>query len=185
MGFQEVTSLDADNTVALGGMNRKTGKKNPTSVEGYYLGSKKVDSKKAKNGFAYIHILQTAKGNLGVWGKTDLDRKILTVTPGTMIRATHVGMQETPNGEMYKYKLEQDPDNSIPVLAATSVNQNIQETNQSDEEYVATSNSAFQEAETTEEDEGFDDVDALVAAQQEAAARKAKVQAMLAKQKSK
>src|SRR5258708_25091801 len=115
MAFEQVLDLDAEITVSLGGSNRKTGKKNPSQVEGYYLGSRKVESKKAKSGFAYIHILQTEKGNLGVWGKTDLDRKLLTVTPGTMIRASHTGMLQTPNGEMYKYKVEIDKDNSIEV----------------------------------------------------------------------
>lgn len=115
MAFTQVQDLDAEITIALGGQNRKTGKKNPTQVEGYYLGSRKVESKKARDGFVYLHILQTSEGNLGVWGKTDLDRKLLCVAPGTMVRLTHVGMQATPNGEMYKYKVEQDSENTISV----------------------------------------------------------------------
>lgn len=115
MGFTEVQSLDADNTTAIGGVNKKTGKKNPLTAEGYYLGSRKVESRKAKSGYAYLHILQTPKGNLGVWGKTDMDRKLTTVAPGTMVRITHTGMQATPNGDMYKFKVEVDSSNSIEV----------------------------------------------------------------------
>lgn len=115
MAFTEITSLDAEQTTALGGTNRKTGKKNPTQVEGYYLGSRKVESKKSKSGFAAIHFFQTPKGNLGVWGKTDMDRKLEGVTPGSMVRVTWTGMQATPNGEMYKYKVEADKDNTIEV----------------------------------------------------------------------
>lgn len=115
MGFQEIVSLEADVTTALGGRNKQTGKENPRSAEGYFLGSKKVESRKAKSGFAYLHILQTSRGNLGVWGKTDMDRKLSGVAPGTMIRITHTGMQPTPNGEMYKFKVEVDSSNTIDV----------------------------------------------------------------------
>lgn len=115
MGFKQVQSLDADNVIALGGKNNKTGKANLTSVEGYYVGSRKVESKKAKKGFAYIHILQTNKGNLGVWGKTNLDQKLLLVTPGTMVKLTFTGTKPTPNGPMYVYKVEQDTENTIEV----------------------------------------------------------------------
>lgn len=117
MAFKEVSTLDAENTTALGGTNRKTGKKNPTGAEGYFLGTRKVESKKSKTGFASIHFLQTPKGNLGIWGKTDLDRKLSAVAPGTMIRITQSGMTATPNGEMYKFKVEVDNDNTIEVAA--------------------------------------------------------------------
>lgn len=122
MSFKEISTVDAENTTAIGGTNRKTGKKNPTSAEGYFLGSKKVESKKAKSGYAFLHVLQTPKGNLGVWGKTDMDRKLQAVTPGTMIRITHTGMQATPNGEMYKFKVEVDGENTIEVAAPANSN---------------------------------------------------------------
>jgi len=116
MAFQEVTDLSAETTIALGGVNRKTGKKNPTSVEGYYLGSRTVADKKKKSGESYIYFFQTSKGNVGVWGKTDLDRKMQTAQVGTMVRATFTNMLETPNGPMYKYKVEIDPENTIEVV---------------------------------------------------------------------
>lgn len=168
MGFKEVNSLDADVTVAIGGRNKKTNKENPTSAEGYYLGSKKVASAKSKTGFAYIHILQTPKGNLGVWGKADMDRKVTTVTPGTMIRITHTGMQATPNGDMYKFKIEQDDTNTIDVggLAAVST------------DYSAEDSGTADEVGLTQEDQAE-----LLAAQAEAEARAAKVQALLNKTK--
>lgn len=115
MGFKTVQSLDAENAIALGGRNKKTGKANPTSVEGYYIGTRKVDSKKSKTGQCDLHFLQTQDGNLGVWGKTDLDRKLRTVSPGTMVRLTCVGQVPTPNGDMYKFKVEQDDSNTIEV----------------------------------------------------------------------
>jgi hypothetical protein len=115
MGFKEVSSLDADTVIALGGQDKKTKKANAKQIEGYYLGSRTVADKKKKDGKSYIHVFQTAEGNTGVWGKTDLDRKLLAVTPGTMTRATHTGFRETPNGDMYTYKVEVDSENTIDV----------------------------------------------------------------------
>lgn len=115
MAFKQVVDLDAETTIALGGFNKKTKRDNPTSVEGYYLGARQVESKKSKSGFCAIHYFQTAKGNLAVWGKTDLDRKLANVPAGTMTRASFSKMQPTPNGEMYKYVVELDTDNSIEV----------------------------------------------------------------------
>ena len=69
MAFKQIQDLDADVTISMGGFNKKTKKKNPTTAEGYYLGSRKVASPKAKSGFASLHFLQTEDGNLGVWEK--------------------------------------------------------------------------------------------------------------------
>lgn len=123
MGFKEVASLDCDVSIQLGGTDRKTGKAHPTSIEGYYLGSNNVPSPKAKSGFSKLHIFQTNKGNVGVWGKTNLDRKLASAGVGTMTRVTYTGMQETKNNPMYVYKVEADSDNTIDVgglVAASS-----------------------------------------------------------------
>lgn len=114
MSFQEVAALDADVTIAIGKVNKETGKPYPKSAEGYFLGSRKVESKR---GDSFLHFLQTEKGNLGVWGTTDLNRKLSTVNPGTMVRITSTGMKPTPNGDMYTYKVESDKANTIEVSA--------------------------------------------------------------------
>lgn len=115
MGFKTVVSLDCDKAISLGGEDRKTRKANPTSIEGYYVGSRKVESAKSKTGFCLLHVFQTSGGLTGVWGKTDLDRKLSSVSPGIMTRASFVGMKETKNNPMYLYKVEIDADNSIDV----------------------------------------------------------------------
>lgn len=120
MAFREVASLEADVTTALGGVNKQTGKANPKQAEGYFLGSKKVESRKSKTGFAYLHILQTQNGNLGVWGKADLDRKLRSVTPGTMVRITQSGTRPTPNGDMYLFKVEIDDTNMVDVSSLST-----------------------------------------------------------------
>lgn len=116
MAFKEVNSLDTDNMIALGGFNKKNRSDNPTQVEGYFLGSKEVASPKSKTGLSKIHVFQTASGNLGVWGKTDLDRKLGTAPVGAMVRATFTGLQSIPGkNDMYKYKVEVDTENTIEV----------------------------------------------------------------------
>lgn len=126
MAFTQVQDLDSETAIALGGRNKKTGKANPTKAEGYFLGSKEVESQRSKTGKAFLHILQTANGNLGVWGKTDLDRKLRNVTPGTMVRITQSGMQEIPGkNPMYKFTVEVDLENVIEVSVATASSDNI------------------------------------------------------------
>lgn len=115
MAFKVLASLDADVSVAIGKTDKKTGKKGPNSAEGYYLGSRKVNTKK---GEATLHFLQTPDGNLGVWGTTDMNRKLSSVQPGVMTRITFSGMKETPKGGMFTYKVEVDNDNTIEVEAA-------------------------------------------------------------------
>lgn len=170
MAFRTVAAIDADITTAVGGVNKKTGKKNPTSVEGYFLGKKQVDSPKSKTGKAWLYILQTPKGNLGVWGKTDMDKKMSQVAPGSMTRITHTGMQPTPNGEMYKYTVEQDSDNVISVSVPEVAAEQDEPSFDQEESFDASPESLDEE----------DEQQALALA---AAERKAKVQAMLAKRK--
>lgn len=133
MAFKQVTDLSADKTISLGGYNKKLKKDNPTSVEGYYLGSRTVADKKKKDGLSYIYFLQTSEGNVGVWGKTDIDRKMRTVTPGVLVRLSFSHMVDTPNGEMYKYKVEFDESDVIEVSQETE-NTGSSETSDDSEE---------------------------------------------------
>lgn len=121
MAFKTVNDLSTDNTVALGGVNRKTNKANPTSVTGFYLGSREVDSPKSKTGKAFIHVFQSSEGNVGVWGKTDLDRKIQAAPLGTLTRVSFTGMMKIPGkNDMYKYSVEVDEDQRIDVAEPAS-----------------------------------------------------------------
>lgn len=115
MAFKELADLDTATCTAIGGVDKKSGKKNPITIEGYFIGTKEVSSPKSKTGLASLHVIQTSKGNVGVWGKTNLDQKMKTVSPGFMTRISFVGMQETKNNPMYKYKVEVDENNTIDV----------------------------------------------------------------------
>lgn len=110
MAFKKVADLSTDTVIQLGGVNKKTGKKNPTQIEGYFLGSKTVSTPK---GDAKIHTFQTPKGNIGVWGKTDLNSKLASAPTGSMVRATFDRMVPTKNGDMYRYNVEFDDSNTV------------------------------------------------------------------------
>lgn len=181
MSFQEVLNLDAEVTTALGGFNKKTGQKNPTQVEGYYIGTRKVKSKKARSGYDNLHILQTVEGNLGVWGKTDLDHKMTNVKPGVMIRITQSGKRATPNGDMYKFRVEFDNSNTIDVSA-------LSETSSTSEETYDSSASESYDSSSSDEDDAAFTADEVLPAKAVApkkpmatpdAARQARVQAIL------
>lgn len=185
MGFREVASLDADVVTALGG-KQKNGKANPRSVEGYYLGFRMVENKRSKTGESKLHFFQTAKGNIGVWGKTDLDRKLVSVALGTMTRATFDKMKACPGkNDMYLYKVETDTENVIEV-ADLPDNQE----SQSDGGEPDSTEPEYEQEEETDVDADEPPVDELPPAraarpQQAAptpdAARQAKVQALLSK----
>lgn len=169
MAFKQVTDLSTDTMISLGGFNKKTGKNNPTSVEGYFLGSRKVASPKAKTGLAFIYAFQTSKGNIGVWGKTDLDRKMEGVLPGQMVRASFDKMVPTTNGEMYKFKVEVDAENTIEVSSAAP-------TQASNDDNDGTE---FNASEELDAENDYEAEEAAANAALAAAERKAKVDALL------
>ncbi len=99
MAFKKVATLDTDSAVTIGGVDKKTGKKNPTSIEGYLLGTKNLGPNKFnKSKTDYMHILQTQDGNVGVWGKVHMDRQLFGVNPGTMVRITYTGTKDVGKG---------------------------------------------------------------------------------------
>lgn len=176
MAFKSVIDLDAAVTVSLGSKDKKT------TMEGYYLGAKTVADKKKKSGTSKIYIFQTEAGNVGVWGKTNLDQKMLSVIPGTMTRVTQDGMRKTPNGDMYLFTVEVDNDNTIDVGAlATAAT-----TATSEAEEVEEEGTEAEEEPEEETEENADEAEAaLVAAQAEVAKRRVKTMALLNKNKSK
>jgi hypothetical protein len=177
MAYKKVSSLEADVTITIGGADKKTGKKNPTSVEGFYLGSRQVETKgKWSDKPSTIYFFQTDKGNVGVWGKTNLNNKMKSAKAGEMTRITYAGMKSTTNGEMHVYNVEQDPDVSIDVseLTASSESSNNES---SDEDNYADAESLSDE----DLDDNTDDYASAPVVTESAAARKAKVQELLRK----
>lgn len=154
MGFKEIADLDCEKAYQLGGTNKETGKPNPKSMEGYYIGAKDIASKFSKTGMAKLYILKTPKGNVGVYGKTDLDSKMVSVAPGTMIRITQTHSVPTAKGnDLIKFKVEVDSENTIEVNLP-SVNED-----NSDSDYSAVGNDQdyTSEAPVDEDDSSVDE----------------------------
>lgn len=182
MAFKTLPSLETDTIIGIDGKrDKKTGKVNPTSIEGYYLGGKKIEDGKNKRGYYYIHVFLTPDGNTGVWGKTNLDNQLTQVTPGTMVRASFVKMVPTKNGEMYKFKVEVDTDNTTDVSGL-----NNESSDSSENEYQA-------DLDSDGDGEDYDDTPVIVASQsnrnhvfkQNSVIQSEKVKALLSKSKAK
>lgn len=134
MGFTEVASLDTDSTITLGGRDKKSGKPNPKSVEGYFLGTRTIGPNKFnKSKTDYMHIFQTSTGNVGVWGKTNMDQKMANVTPGVMARVTFTGERDVGKGNpMQVFKVEVDATNTIEVSGLETDNFGSQDDDSAD-----------------------------------------------------
>src|ERR1700679_1176128 len=136
MAFKKKTDLSSDTTVQVGGVDNKTGKPNPKSLEGYFLGTREVTTAYGK---AKVHVFQTEHGNVSYFGKTNSNR--LLDDPelvGQMVRLTFTGMAKPQPGKApaYKFELEHDPDNTIDVstVDTSSQSEEPEEEHNSEEE---------------------------------------------------
>ena len=172
MAFQKIQDLGCDTTIALGAVDKKTKKKSPTQAEGYYLGSREVDS---KFGPSKIHVLQTAEGKVGLWGKTDMDRKLSNVAVGTMVRVTYTNetVPSKKGNDMRVYLIEQDLEDTLEGAIDVS--------SSDDSSYDADDQSADDDNAAVEEEEEIQAAAPPPAARQ--SANRASVQALLAKRK--
>lgn len=116
MAFKEVLQRPENPTFGFGDINKKTNKTNPKQYEGYYLTSRSVNSEKFPDKLFVLHTLRTQTGDIDLWSKADLTRKMKGVVPGTKVRISltdktkKVGM-----GTMKVFFLEQDAGDVIEV----------------------------------------------------------------------
>lgn len=185
MAYITKQSLSTDKTITIGGVNRETGVKNPTSIEGYFIGTKTTPDKGFGPG--KLHIFQTKDGNVGVWGKSYLNSLLTAEMAGLMCLVEFQGMSKPKKGRnpAYTYGLKYDPDNRIEVsgfnLEDAGEEQSDDETPVAAEEYHT----------SADEEEALDEVVAhrAVAPKRPAVATSAenarRVQELLAGRKSK
>lgn len=176
MSYQTKFDGRTDKTIRLGGDG------NPTSIEGYFLGSKDTQS---DYGPGKLHLFQTSEGVVGVWGKTRMNTLLTDNHRGQMVLLSFTGMiapSKKGRRPSYGFKLQYDPENTIDVsnidLSATP--------SAEDEEDVSDVSNSFHEE--TEENETFTPPPkrptAPIAAAP-SAERQAKMQAMLNSRKVK
>lgn len=114
MAMKRKVQLTAENAIQLGGVD-KQGKSNPKSIEGYFLGSKETPD--SGYGPGKLHIFQTEKGSVGVWGKTNSDRLLSADHLGQRLILTFTGMSKPKKGKRpaYLYNLDFDVEDTIDV----------------------------------------------------------------------
>jgi len=184
MGFKEVASLDAENTITLGGRNKKTGKANPTTIEGYFIGTKGgLPNRFNPDKPNQLHHFQTPDGVVAVWGKTNLDQKLRGVMLGTMTKVTFTGTRPSGKGnDMLCYRVEIDSDNTTPV-SAYAVNDAVDSNTYSTDE--TSDSDSYEDEDELDDETPADEVEVKrpippsQAARKPSAEAQAKVRAML------
>jgi|ERR1019366_6978817 hypothetical protein len=117
MSYEKMTDLSTDNVTALGGVNSKTGEKNPLKVEGFYLGARNVQT---TNGPSVIHVFQTAEGNQGIWGTKKLNDNLTKSALGKMVLVKYAGKIKIAGGKtQHTYEFFIDKSQAIDVSAAS------------------------------------------------------------------
>lgn len=114
MAYKTKFDGTTDKTIQLGGTSA-TGERNPTSLEGYFLGSKDTQS---DYGPGKLHIFQTKEGTVGVWGKTRLNTLLTEELKGQMCLVSFTGMvapSKKGRKPSYGYKVQHDEDNRTDV----------------------------------------------------------------------
>lgn len=168
MAYEKMADLGTDTVSALGGTNSKTGKPNPSQVEGYYLGARSVVT---STGASVIHVFQTPKGNEGVWGTKKLNDNLTRTVVGKMVLVKYKGKIKITGGKtQHTYEFFIDKSNAIEVDTLPEGNSIVEDEDMTD---------------TDDSTDNTDDEDAAQTAALVAAERQAKVQALLNKNKSK
>jgi hypothetical protein len=114
MAYKNKFDGSTDTTVTLGSEN------SPTQIEGYFLGSKTTPDK--GYGPGKLHVFQTEKGTVGVWGKTRLNNLLTSDLVGQMVFVEFTGMiapKTKGRRPSYGFSVKHDPENTIDT---TSIN---------------------------------------------------------------
>lgn len=129
MGYE---ALGEVKFVKLGGVDAKTGKKNPTEIEGYYHSSEERPNKFNKDKPQKFYVFKTARGLEGIFGSGGLDKLMSGAALGTMTKVVDTGdRKDVGKGQPMKiYKVFQDSGN---LNTSSEVTTNYVETDYSDD----------------------------------------------------
>lgn len=114
MAFKELGDVTP---VTLGGINKETGAKNPTQLEGYYLRREERPNKFNPGKPQSFYVFQTKDGDRGLFGKAGIDREMKKAAIGAMTKVVDTGqVLDTGKGNPMKvFKVYQDSENTIDV----------------------------------------------------------------------
>lgn len=113
MGYEDLADVVG---VTLGGLNKTTGRANPTQLEGYFLRREERLSKKY-NKLQSFWIYQTKAREVGLYGSGGLDSEMKKAVVGRMTLVTATGeLKDTGKGNPMKvFNVKQDKTNTIEV----------------------------------------------------------------------
>lgn len=113
MALQKKLDLSTDQVFALG-----QGEGKIMEIKGYYLGRRTV----AVNGNdSAIHVFQTTKGNVGVWGTSKLNGNLTNDDLGVYQEIFYKGKVKLQGGKtQHTYDFNSDPEDTISVPKLTT-----------------------------------------------------------------
>lgn len=112
MARKKVIDLNADKTIKFGNPQRQPGAlPKGSTFEGYYIGAKQVTT---SMGPSTLHVFQTDKGNVGIWGSAQLNAKLSSLH-GMKTFIKFVNEVKVPKGTMKNFEVEYDDEDTIDV----------------------------------------------------------------------
>lgn len=109
--------------VTLGGVDKKTGKKNPLFVEGFFVRVEQKPDKFHKDRPQNFYVFKTSRGEVGVYGKAGINRAMNRCQLGVMTKLTNTEETvDTGKGNpMIVFKVAQDYTKKIDVQTASPI----------------------------------------------------------------
>jgi len=134
MSYQELGEVEV---VVLGGMNKSTGKKNPTELEGYLQRVEKRPNKFNPDKPQNFYVFLTEHGEKGIYAKAGINRVLRNAVYGAMTKlvATDELLDTGKGNPMKVFKAYQDKTNTIDVSASAQVSDSGSYEETSEEEF--------------------------------------------------
>ncbi len=109
--------------VALGGIDKKTGQRNPTELEGFYIRREEKPNKFNPGKPQSFYVFETKDGPVGLFGKAGIDREMKKASIGVMTKVVDTGkLLDTGKGNpMRVFEVYQDSSNTIDVAEMAPV----------------------------------------------------------------
>jgi hypothetical protein len=103
--------------VVLGGVDKKTGKKNPTELIGYFLKSETINT---KFGEKPLYVFKTSTGTKAIIGTGNLNKIMASKVPGLLTHVIDTGeKRDVGKGNPMKvFRVGQDPSDSMDAPRA-------------------------------------------------------------------
>jgi hypothetical protein len=133
MAYEKLNDVKA---VSLGGVDKKTGKKNPVELEGYYIRKEEKPNKFNPTKPQSFYVFETKDGPVGLFGKAGIDREMKKANVGVMTKVVDTGkLLDTGKGNpMRVFEVFQDSSNTIDVAQVETSDLEYADESEADDE---------------------------------------------------